>query len=96
MATVRTGSEGADRTGNGVCADTLSLSVHFITHKFTSDTDVSQQACSSLAAKADAADMPASTQGRVAKAACVKSSMPINTWHIDAVSLRWPVIVAVT
>jgi hypothetical protein len=71
-----------------VCAETLALSAHFIAHKFTSDTDVSQQPCSLLAVSADAADMPASTQGRAAKAACVKSSMPTSTWHMAAVSLR--------
>ena len=88
MATVRTDAEAAGRTISGVCVETLALSVHFITHKFTSDTDVSQQSCSLLAANADVADMLASMQGRAANAACVKSSMPISTWHMAAVSLR--------
>ncbi len=77
---------GETRSGGG--AESLLPSVHFITHKVRSDTEVSQHSWPSAAVSAAAADMPASTHGRVANAACVNSSRPIRTWHIAAVNFR--------
>src|SRR2546423_1041297 len=77
-STVRTGS--SDRSGSGIsaCPDTLSPSIHLATHRFVTVAEVSQQSSPFSCVIAADADMPASTHGRVAKAACAKSMEPTS------------------